>query len=72
MGDEVGYNLNILKEVQAINDSQREHLFGKLQQELWVLQGKTIAVLGLAFKPGTEDVRPAPYQHLTLPTKKKG
>jgi UDPglucose 6-dehydrogenase len=72
MGDEVGYNLNILKEVQAINDSQREHLFGKLQQELWVLQGKTIAVLGLAFKPGTDDVRMSPSQYFVPELIKSG
>ena len=60
MGDELGYNLNILKEVQRINVNQREHLMRKLQHELWVLEDKTIAVLGLAFKPGTDDVREAP------------
>lgn len=60
MGDELGYSLNILKEVQAINESQREHLSRKLQEELWVVQDKTISILGLAFKPGTDDVRMAP------------
>ena len=60
MGDEIGYQLNLLKEVQRINRNQREHLMRKLKQELWVLQDKTIAILGLAFKPGTDDVREAP------------
>ena len=60
MGDELGYSLKILKEVQAINESQREHLSRKLQEELWVIQDKTISILGLAFKPGTDDVRMAP------------
>ena len=60
MGDELGYNLNLLKEVQKININQREHMMRKLQHELWVLEDKIIAVLGLAFKPGTDDVREAP------------
>jgi UDPglucose 6-dehydrogenase len=60
MGDELGYSLNLLKEVQKINQNQKEHLLRKLQQELWVVEDKTIAVLGLAFKPGTDDVREAP------------
>jgi len=60
MGDDLGYSLNILKEVQRINSNQREHLMRKLQHELWVLEDKVIAVLGLAFKPGTDDVREAP------------
>lgn len=59
MGDELGYSLNILKEVQKINVNQREHMMRKLQHELWVLEDKTIAILGLAFKPGTDDVREA-------------
>jgi UDPglucose 6-dehydrogenase len=60
MGEEIGYSLDILKEVQAINASQREHLLRKLLQELWVLQDKVIAILGLAFKPGTDDIRMSP------------
>ena len=64
MGDEVGYSLNLLKEVQRINVTQRDHLMRKLQSELWVLEDKTIAVFGLAFKPGTDDVREAPSLHL--------
>lgn len=60
MADEYGYSFDLLKEVQKINLSQREHLMRKLQQELWVLEDKTIAVLGLAFKPGTDDVRKSP------------
>jgi len=60
IAEELGYEFALLKQVQAINRAQREHLFGKLQKELWVIEEKTIALLGLAFKPGTDDVREAP------------
>lgn len=64
LSDEVGYSLDILKEVRKINSGQREHLLRKLQQELWVIEEKTIAVLGLAFKPGTDDVRESPALYI--------
>jgi UDPglucose 6-dehydrogenase len=60
MGDELGYSLDLLKEVQRINVNQKEHVMRKLQQEMWVIEDKTIAVWGLAFKPGTDDVRESP------------
>ncbi len=72
MGEEVGYSLNLLKEVQSINEAQREHLLRKLQQELWVVQEKTIAVWGLAFKPGTDDVRMSPAMYFIPQLKERG
>lgn len=60
IADKLGYNFELLKEVQRINKAQREHLLQKIQHELWVVQDKVIAILGLAFKPGTDDIREAP------------
>ncbi len=60
IADQLGYDFELLKEVQRINREQREHVMQKIQHELWVIQDKTVAVLGLAFKPGTDDIREAP------------
>ncbi|MBI4308398.1 MAG: UDP-glucose/GDP-mannose dehydrogenase family protein [Chloroflexi bacterium] len=57
---EAGYDFELLKVVDRINQEQRARLVKKVRDALWVLKGKTIAVLGLAFKPNTDDMREAP------------
>jgi UDPglucose 6-dehydrogenase len=54
---ELGYNFQLLKEVEAINQSQRDRFLKKVRESLWVLRQKKIGVLGLAFKGNTDDVR---------------
>ncbi|MDP9227420.1 MAG: UDP-glucose/GDP-mannose dehydrogenase family protein [Actinomycetota bacterium] len=56
----LGIDLGLLRAVQEINGRAGERLLTKLSAELWHLEGKKIAVLGLAFKPGTDDLREAP------------
>ncbi|NQT19648.1 MAG: UDP-glucose/GDP-mannose dehydrogenase family protein, partial [Planctomycetes bacterium] len=57
---ELGYDFGLLENVLDINDRQKQLPVKKAKQALWVLKDKTIAVLGLAFKPNTDDIREAP------------
>jgi UDPglucose 6-dehydrogenase len=61
---QVGERFALLEEVGRINVGMRELVLDKLRGELWHLQGKTVAVLGAAFKPGTDDLRESPALHL--------
>lgn len=59
--DENGYSLRVLKSVEEVNDDQKMVLFNKLYNYFeGNLQGKTIALWGLSFKPNTDDMREAP------------
>lgn len=61
---QVGVPFRLLDEVRAINLGQRRLIVDKLRQELWHLDGKTVVLLGAAFKPGTDDLRESPAIHL--------
>jgi UDPglucose 6-dehydrogenase len=54
-----GYEPRILPAVDAANEAQKEVLFEKIKTRLGNLEGKTIAIWGLAFKPNTDDMREA-------------
>jgi len=59
-GLDYGYGSQILRATVEVNQSQRAAVIRKLQAELKTIKGRRIAVLGLAFKPGTDDRRDAP------------
>ncbi len=57
--NEIGYQAELLAAVEAVNYRQKEKLFQKLHKHFGNLNGKTIALWGLAFKPNTDDMREA-------------
>jgi len=61
IAEQAGYNFRIVKDVEQVNKEQRYKVIDKLRVALHNdLHGKKIAVLGLAFKPNTDDMRDAP------------
>jgi len=60
ISNKLGYDFALLKEVKRINESQKKYLVEKIKENLWVIKGKKIAILGLSFKPETDDMRFAP------------
>jgi UDPglucose 6-dehydrogenase len=57
ISEQLGMPFSLLKEVQRLNQAQRERFVRKIRDTLWVLKDKRIAVWGLTFKPDTDDVR---------------
>ena len=57
---ECGYDFPILQEIIRVNDEQRRRFLKKVRTALWTLRGKRLAVLGLAYKGGTDDIRESP------------
>ncbi|MCX7641164.1 MAG: UDP-glucose/GDP-mannose dehydrogenase family protein [Elusimicrobiales bacterium] len=60
LSKKVGYSFDLLKEVKKINEEQKLWMVRQVEEELWNVDGKTISILGLAFKPKTDDMRFAP------------
>jgi UDPglucose 6-dehydrogenase len=60
IGEDHGVDMALLKSVSEINEKRVDRVVSTLRRALWVIEGKVLAVWGLAFKPGTDDIRDAP------------
>jgi len=72
IGEKHGCDLSLLREVERINAERIDMVLKKLQNHLGSLRDRTIAVLGLAFKPNTDDIRFAPALELIQGLLKEG
>jgi UDPglucose 6-dehydrogenase len=60
LAERSGVDFSMLREVEKINKRRIDRCIEKLRSALWVVRGKRVGVLGLAFKPNTDDIRFAP------------
>ena len=60
VAEQLGIDFSLLTEVERINASQKKRFLAKVRSALWTLRGKRLAVLGLAFKGETDDIRESP------------
>jgi UDPglucose 6-dehydrogenase len=59
-GERSGYSMQIARAASKVNDEQRQRMVEKIRNTVGELRGKTFAILGLSFKPNTNDLREAP------------
>ncbi len=60
IGSEAGYEMTIAKATKQVNEQQRSRMLEKIGEAVGDFKGKTIGLLGLAFKPNTDDIRDSP------------
>jgi len=60
VAEQMGVDFSLLSEVEKININQKKRFLSKVRSALWTLRGKRLAVLGLAFKGDTDDIRESP------------
>ena len=70
--EKLGYEPKILKDTIDLNEEQKTKIVSILEEKIKTLKGKKIAVLGLAFKAGTDDIRDAPSIEIIKKLKEKG
>lgn len=59
LSEKNGYHFSLLKEVRNVNEEQKTAFMKLIEDKLWIVKNKTIGILGLAFKPNTDDMRNA-------------
>ncbi len=72
IAQKLGYDFRLLKEVERINEEQMLYVVKKLENLLWNLKSKQIGILGLSFKPNTDDMRFAPSITIINELKRQG
>jgi len=60
IAEKLDCNFDLLKSVRVVNQQQRVFFLNKIKDMLWTIKDKTIGILGLSFKPNTDDIRNAP------------
>ena len=60
IGEQAGYPMQLAQATKRVNEEQRTRMVNKIRETLGGLQDKTVAILGLSFKPNTNDVRDSP------------
>jgi UDPglucose 6-dehydrogenase len=72
VAEQLGQKFDLLAEVERINSEQKKLFFRKIRSALWTLRGKNLAVLGLSFKGGTDDIRESPAIEIVQMLLKEG
>ncbi len=72
ISEKLDYDFGILKEVKRVNEGQKILFVGKIRRAVGTLKAKTIGILGLSFKPDTDDMRCAPSIDIIDMLKKEG
>ena len=72
VSERLGYGFGILREAIRVNEESLAAILRKVEEAVWNLEGKRVALLGLAFKPGTDDVRDAPALALAAALAEEG
>ena len=72
IAEEHNVNLGVVDAAVKTNEKQKEYMVTKIKDTMGVLEGKTIAILGLSFKPNTDDIRDAPSVFIISSLLKEG